>query len=140
VDDEIRLPGGQLLLVLDSAGVDEGIQDRSLEADVLAELHVGDAPLGDQPADKAFTGPEVVPGLGDSEERVVGAGVRQVGHIDERPGAVSCTAPAWGLIGQVAAGPLPSDGRGDLQKVSSFPAPTSTAGASRSVCPVLEKY
>ena len=46
-----------------SAGPDERVKDRPLQADVLAELDVVDAALGDEAADESLAGAQVLTGL-----------------------------------------------------------------------------
>jgi hypothetical protein len=43
--------------------LDEGVQGRPLQPDVLAELDVANPALGDEPADEPLTGSQVVAGL-----------------------------------------------------------------------------
>jgi hypothetical protein len=64
-------PRVALPLARDTSGLDELVEDRALEPDVLSELHVGDSPLSDEPADEAFPRSQVIPGLGDSQQLIV---------------------------------------------------------------------
>ena len=47
----------------DSASLDEAVQDRPLHADVLPELDVVDAALGDEAADEPLAGAQVLADL-----------------------------------------------------------------------------
>ncbi len=81
------------LVTGDAACLDEGIQCGPLQADVLSQLHVGDASLRYEAADESFAGSEVVPGLCHGQQFVDGAPVGMAvwaaaGHvIPPQPGA-----------------------------------------------------
>src|SRR3954471_19401621 len=67
----------------DSARPDEGVQGRPLHADVLAELDVVDAALGDEAADESLAGAQVLARLAGGQQ-LVGTGLGDangsVGH------------------------------------------------------------
>src|SRR4051794_6253039 len=69
-DGEDGSTAASLWLLQDAAGLDELVEDRSLESDVLAELDVGDAAFGDEAADEALAGPQVVTGLAGGQQLV----------------------------------------------------------------------
>ena len=71
-------------LARNTSRLDEGVQGRPLQPDVLAELHVRDPPLGDQSTDEAFSCPEVLAGLFDRQQLVLRVMVRSAPRLVRR--------------------------------------------------------